>query len=155
MSDPVTQKVRPEPRFALPKWLGWSVLAILFFGAWGVVSKVAVDYTSPMVNQVIFTIGLAPVVLAVALSKNFAAGRNRRKGAAFGFITGILGGTGNIMFFLALDEGGKASTVVPVTGLYPMVTVFAALILLREKLNRVQAVGIGLALAAIVLLNVA
>jgi transporter family protein len=148
----------PQPprasRFAPPRWLWWSVLAIVFFGAWGVVSKVAVDFTSPFVNQVIFTIGLVPVVVVATLSKNFSAGRNPRKGAVFGFITGILGGTGNIMFFLALNEGGKASTVVPVTGLYPMVTVFAALFLLRERLNRVQAVGIGLALTAIVLLNV-
>lgn len=155
MNKSLPRTIHRAARLELPRWLWWSILAIFSFGAWGVVSKVAVDYTSPMVNQVIFTLGLLPVVLAAALSKNFASGRNRRKGAVFGFITGILGGTGNIMFFLALDEGGKASTVVPVTGLYPMVTVFAALILLREKLNRVQAVGIALALGAIVLLNVA
>jgi EamA domain-containing membrane protein RarD len=36
---------------------------------------------------------------------------------------------------------------------YPLFTVFAALIVLKEKLNRVQIAGVGLALVAIYLLS--
>jgi uncharacterized membrane protein len=106
---------------------------------------------SPKVNQVIFTLGLIPLVVVVLRSKQAFAGRNRVVGGVFAFVTGILGGVGNITLYEALNHGGKASTVVPITGLYPLFTVVAALPLLRERLNRVQGVGIALAGAAILL----
>jgi transporter family protein len=135
----------------MPKWLWYSILTVLFWGVWGVVSKVAVRMMSPMVNQVIFTLGLIPLVLVVLRSKQAFTGRNRVVGGAFAFVTGILGGVGNVTLYEALSHGGKASTVVPITGLYPLFTVVAALPLLREKLNKVQGVGIALAAAAILL----
>ena len=137
----------------MPKWLWYSILTTLFWGAWGVVSKVAMNMMSPMVNQVLFTLGLIPLVLIVARSRQAWAGRNRWCGGTFAFVTGILGGVGNVTMYEALSHGGKASTVVPITGLYPLFTVVTAIPLLREKLNWVQAVGIGLAICAIVLFS--
>src|SRR5208283_2059689 len=132
----------------MPKWLWYSILTTLFWGAWGVVSKIAMDKMSPMVNQVVFTLGLIPLVLIVARSQQIWAGRDRVRGGIFAFITGILGGVGNITMYEALSHGGKASTVVPITGLYPLFTVLTAIPLLREKLNWVQGVGIGMAVVA-------
>jgi uncharacterized membrane protein len=137
----------------MPKWLWYSILTTLFWGAWGVVSKVAMDKMSPMVNQVVFTLGLIPLVLIVAGSQQIWAGRDRVRGGIFAFVTGILGGVGNITMYEALSHGGKASTVVPITGLYPLFTVLTAVPLLREKLNWVQAVGIGMAVVAILLFS--
>lgn len=133
----------------MPKWLLYSLLTILFWGSWAVVSKGALGEISPMQNQLLFTVGLMPVMLVAALSKNVSSGSDKRRGAAYALVTGILGGTGNIAFFEALGHGGKASTVTPVTGLYPLLTVGAALLLLKERLNRVQMAGITMALAAI------
>ena len=106
-----------------------------------------------MVNQVVFTLGLIPLVLIVARSPQIGAGRDRRRGGTFAFVTGILAGIGNITMFEAMSHGGKASTVVPITGLYPLFTVAAAIPLLRERLNWVQGVGIGLAIVAILLFS--
>jgi uncharacterized membrane protein len=135
----------------MPKWLWYSILTTLFWGAWGVVSKVSMNMMSPMVNQVVFTLGLIPLVFIMARSKLAWAGRDRWRGGTFAFITGILSGIGNVTMFEALSHGGKASTVLPTTGLYPLFTVVAAIPLLREKLNRVQVAGIGLAIIAILL----
>jgi len=135
----------------MPKWFLYCFLTMVFWGAWGIVSKVALNAMSPLLNQVLFTLGLIPLVLAAASSKNLSAGTDRLRGATYAFITGILGGVGNITFFEALSHGGKASTVAPVTGLYPLLTVLAALPLLKERLNWVQGVGVGLAVAAILL----
>ena len=77
----------------------------------------------------------------------------RRKGLFWAFLTGILGGLGNLAFFQALVKGGKASVVAPVTALFPMVTVLLALIFLKERLGRVQWVGLALAFVAIYLLS--
>ena len=49
--------------------------------------------------------------------------------------------------------GGQASIVVPVTALFPLVTVILALTLLRERLGRAQLAGLALALVAIYLLS--
>src|SRR5688572_4548538 len=51
-------------------------------------------------------------------------------------------------------NSGKASTVVPLTALYPLVTVLLAVAFLKEKVNRVQVGGIFLALVAIYFFNV-
>jgi len=137
----------------MPKWLWYSILTTIFWGAWGVVSKIAMNKISPMLNQVIFTLGLIPLVVLVARSQQIWTGRDRVRGGIFAFVTGILGGAGNITMYEALSHGGKASTVVPITGLYPLFTVLTAIPLLRERLNWVQGVGIGMAVAAILLFS--
>jgi transporter family protein len=136
----------------MPKWLSYSFLSILFFGAWGLVSKAAIDLVSPFQGQILFSIGLFPLGIIAAMSKDRGAG-NKFRGAAYGFLTGIFGSIGNIAFFEALSHGGKASTVVPVTAMYPLVTVIGALLLLGEKLNWVQLSGVGLALGALFLFS--
>ena len=137
----------------MPKWLWYSILTTIFWGAWGVVSKIAMNKISPMLNQVIFTLGLIPLVVLVARSQQIWTERDRVRGGIFAFVTGILGGAGNITMYEALSHGGKASTVVPITGLYPLFTVLTAIPLLRERLNWVQGVGIGMAVAAILLFS--
>ena len=80
-------------------------------------------------------------------------GEGQRRGIFWAFLTGILGGLGNLAFFQALVKGGKASVVAPVTALFPVVTVLLALVFLKERLGRVQWLGLGLAFVAIYLLS--
>ena len=77
----------------------------------------------------------------------------RLQGVFWAFLTGILGGVGNIFFFQAMVKGGNASIVAPVTALFPMITVLLALMFLKERLGRVQWIGLILAFAAIYLLS--
>jgi drug/metabolite transporter (DMT)-like permease len=60
---------------------------------------------------------------------------------------------GNIAYYEVLGSS-KASTVVPLTALYPLVTVILAVIFLRERLNRIQLAGILISLVAIYFFNV-
>ncbi len=139
----------------MPRWLSYTLLTVLFWGLFGVTSKAATNTVAPMLNQVLFTVGLAPLVLALSRSKKLSSGTNKARGAWLGFATGIFGGIGNIAFFEAFSHGGKASTVVTSTGLYPLVTIVFGLSLLKERLNRVQGVGIVLATIAIYLFSTA
>lgn len=140
--------------FGMPRWLAFSLLTILVWGAWGAVSKVASDGVDADTNQVFFSFGLLPLALAVWCSPRTAAGgEGKRIGIGWAFLTGILGGTGNIAFFHALSLGGKASIVSPVTALFPLVTVVLAVTLLHEKLGNAQKAGFVLALVAIYLLS--
>ncbi|HEY7304618.1 MAG TPA: DMT family transporter [Bryobacteraceae bacterium] len=135
-------------------WMLLSILTVFLWGGWGLESKFVVDRISPYLNQVIFSAGLLPPLIWILFSRNLrrATGK-RRKGAFYGLLTGVLGGTGNIAFYLGLAKGGKAAVVVPLVGLAPLVTVVLAFFLLRESLNRIQIVGLLLALVSIFLLS--
>jgi len=137
----------------MPAWLAYSLLTIVFWGAWGALSKVASGGVDADTNQIFFTLGLLPLILLVLPSPRLKSGQERRAGKAWAFLTGILGGTGNIAFFHALVIGGQASIVIPATGLFPLVTVILATIFLRERLGNLQKIGVVLALAAIYLLS--
>lgn len=155
MADAPTTSRASMPRIlGMPRWLAFSVLTILVWGAWGVVSKVASEGVDADTNQVFFTFGLLPLIAIVWRSpRNAAGGAGRKVGIAWAFLTGILGGTGNIAFFHALVIGGKASIVSPVTALFPLVTVLLAVTLLHERVGTAQKIGLGLALVAIYLLS--
>jgi transporter family protein len=138
----------------VPSWLFYSLLTIVCWGAWGVVSKVASASVDADTNQIFFTIGILPLILLVLQSPRLAGGTQRRSGIAWAFITGLLGGTGNIAFFHAMVIGGKASIVVPTTALFPLVTVILAITFLHERLSKWQVLGFVLALPAIYLLSI-
>ncbi len=140
-----------------PKWLLWSLMTIVLWGAWGLVSKVASAGMDAYVNQLLYTAGLAPLLVFVAFAvhrREAGAPRDRRAAGVFwAFLTGILGGVGNIFFFQAMVAGGQASVVAPITALFPMITVLLALTFLHERLGGRQWVGLALAFVAIYLLS--
>lgn len=155
MPGTATPSRAATPRIlGMPRWLAFSLLTILVWGAWGAISKVASEGVDADTNQVFFTFGLLPLIAIVWRSpRNATGGTGRRAGIGWAFVTGILGGTGNIAFFRALAMGGKASIVSPVTALFPFVTVILAVTLLHERVGTAQKIGLALALIAIYLLS--
>ena len=139
----------------MPRWLLWSFGAVLCWGLWAVISKLIGDALTAAQSQALSTLGLVPVVIALVVSKTLTASGDRRRGIGAAFGAGALACAGNVAYYHALNVGGKAATLVSLTALYPLVTVLLAMLLLHERLNAVQAVGIGLSLAAIGLFNVA
>jgi drug/metabolite transporter (DMT)-like permease len=65
----------------------------------------------------------------------------------------VIAAAGNIAFYLALENGADTAIAIPLTNVYPLVTIVIAWFVFRERLNAVQALGIVMALAAIVLLS--
>jgi transporter family protein len=65
---------------------------------------------------------------------------------------GIISALGSIAFFAAMKIG-KASLIAPTTSLYPALTVILAVIVLKEKLNKVQLCGLFLAMISIAILS--
>jgi len=135
------------------QWLFYSLLPILLWGGWGAISKAVADEINAYMNQFLFTLGLFPLMLLVFRSPRMAGGRNRKRGIFFAFLTGILGGLGNIAFFKSLSMGGRVTVVVPMSGLSPLVTVLVAFVVLHERMSTYQKVGLAIALAAIYLLS--
>jgi transporter family protein len=134
----------------MPTWVLYAMLAVCFWGAWGMVSKLAADSIPPLLNQLLSTLGLVPPA-AVALWQ--VRGAWKRKGLWLALAAGIAGGLGNLCFLAALTHGGQVSIVAPLAAVYPLITVLLAWIVLQEKVQRQQLVGVALAIAAIVFLN--
>ena len=137
----------------MPRWLLYSVLTVLFWGVWGFLPR-KLGSMSAEQSQVISALGLLPIMLALGLRRGLLTGTRVKRGCLVAFAAGLVGSVGNVAFYRLMNAGQSASTVVPFTSLYPLVTVVLAVVLLKENLNAVQAGGIALALVAIYFFNV-
>ena len=138
----------------MPRWLLWSLLAVLCWGLWAVISKLIGDALTAAQSQALSTLGLLPVMFALGFSGRLAVTGRRPRGISIGLVAGTLACAGNVAYYHALNSGAKAATVIPLTALYPLLTIALAVLLLGEKLNRIQSAGVILSLAAIYLFNV-
>jgi drug/metabolite transporter (DMT)-like permease len=137
----------------LPPWLLYALTAAVCWGIWGVLSKGPSRELSGWMTQVLFTFALLPSVIVACLSKNVRTGTNKPLGLFWGFVSGLIAAAGNIAFYLALEKGADTAIAVPLTNVYPLVTIVIAYFWFKERLNLVQGLGIVIAVAAIVLLS--
>jgi drug/metabolite transporter (DMT)-like permease len=117
-------------------------------------SKLIGESVTAAQSQALSTLGLIPVMLVLGFSRKPTASGNRRRGILTALLAGALTCAGNVAYYHALNSGGKAATVVPLTALYPLVTIVLAVLLLRERLNAIQVGGLVLSLVAIYFFNV-
>src|SRR2546430_9851320 len=73
-----SSRVQPAVRTAriagMPRWLPFSLITIVVWGAWGAVSKLASDGVDANTNQVFFTLGLLPLIFIVWWSPRVRGG---------------------------------------------------------------------------------
>ena len=130
-------------------WVLPALLYIVFLGASGVTTKLALRTISweQMVLWVpIVYIGISIVLLATGT--HFPLGT----GGGWAAVTAVLVATALVLFFIALTHG-EASTVVPVTSAYPVVTLIGAALFLSERITLVRGMGTALVVAGVVLLS--
>jgi len=134
------------------KWFWYSILCVLCWGGWALLSKLGSTEISAETMQFLFTLGTLPVVLVLLAKKRFHCTESR-KGISLALLNGVLSGVGGLALFAAYRTGGNTSVITTVTALYPMITVGLAVLFLRERLNRVQFIGLGCAAVAIAILS--
>jgi uncharacterized membrane protein len=78
----------------------------------------------------------------------------RSRGTAWAALTGPLGATAALAFLLATHHGLLTLSGV-LAAFYPAVTVLLAVVVLRERIHRVQAIGLALCSVSIVLVSLA
>ncbi|NDQ55744.1 MAG: EamA family transporter [Acidipila sp.] len=131
-------------------WYIYAVLTVVTWGLWGVFSKLASNYSKPKQALLFQTVGVLAFAIVVLFMERF-----RFEWSLPGFSWAALGGffafVGFLTFFAALDTG-KASTVVTLSALYPLVTILLSVSFLHETLTTRQGIGIAVALVASVLL---
>ena len=130
-------------------WVLPAVLYILFLGASGVTTKLALRTISW--EQLVLWVPIVYVCVSVVL---LATGTRFPLGAGGGWaaLTAVCVATALILFFIALTHG-EAATVVPVTSVYPVVTLAGAALFLSERITLVRGLGTALVVAGVVLLS--
>jgi bacterial/archaeal transporter family protein len=133
----------------LPAWFGFAALALLFWGTAGLFQKLSTNHMPALAALIWLTAGfclLDPWLFPSRSLSSFPA-----RDVVLVLLGGALNTFGSWALLAALERGGKASVVVPLTSLYPLVVVIAAPIVLRESITRLQGLGVICGLSAVVL----
>ncbi len=127
-----------------------AIVAGLGFGAFFVVLgriSAATVFAPLVVMRIVATIAIAAVVVVT-----HGTWRVARPSWLLVAIAGVLDMGGNLLYLLAA-QAGRLDIAAVLASLYPIVTILLAAAILRERILAVQAVGIGVALLAIVLVT--
>ncbi len=133
-------------------WLELSLLAAGLWGLWGFLSKVATLQLPAGAVYLISVVGYVAVTGYLAAIGGLAIPWHPG-GLAAALGAGICMAFGLLCFFKALAGGPSVGVVVPLTALYPLVTVILSWTLLREGFSLRQLAGLALALPTVWLLS--
>ena len=136
----------------LPAWMWFAGIALLFWGITGVTQKLATNRISSELSFIWFAYAMIAISAVLAI---FVPIHWHLRPLIFwaAVVGGTLNGLGALTSFTALESGGKAAVVISLISLYPLVTVAFAVTVLHEQLSTAQAVGVGLAIVAAILLS--
>jgi len=132
-------------------WLWFALMALFWWGVWGFLAKLGADRMTPGALQILFVVGMVPPLLLALAKVGFVVQKDGR-GVFYGILNGVLATFGMLAFYAAMSRG-KASLVAPITAIFPLFTVIGAVLLLKEKLNKIQIAGIALAIVAVVIFS--
>jgi bacterial/archaeal transporter family protein len=132
-------------------WLFYALLALILWGLWGAFSKVASAHLPSwfifLVELLVYLVvgGFVWALLRTPVVWTFP-------GLAAAVAAGLCGGWA-LFFFLKALSSGPAAVVVPLTSLYPVITVVLGITFLQESLTVRHLAGIILAVGAVWLLS--
>ncbi len=130
-----------------------GILLLVLWGTYGIAAKFAVHEVG---LQVLLW---SPVVWVALLPVNFLIFKelwplklDNLPGVGWALGAALLGVSGTVVFYWLLRDA-PASVVIPISALYPVVTVVLAFLILHEELTIIRIAGIALAVIAIWLLS--
>ena len=123
----------------LLKWAqtySYFILILLAWGLWGFFGKYALKFISPVSLILYETIGAIIIQLIVVGYLIYSKTQldANTTGISIAIISGVISTIGVILFYFTLSKV-RASILVPLTALYPVVTVILSLIFLKEKVT--------------------
>ena len=133
-------------------WFWYSILCVLCWGGWALLSKLGSREIPPETIQFLFTLGTVPVCLALLIARRGKLEKSPR-GITFAILNGVLSGIGGLALFAAYHTNGNTSLITVATALYPMITVLLAVTILRERFQLIQVLGLLFAAIAIVIFS--
>ncbi|MBS3113461.1 EamA family transporter, partial [Candidatus Woesearchaeota archaeon] len=109
----------------------YFIFILLAWGLWGFFGKYALKYISPTSLILFETIGAIVIQLIVVIFLFYYKYKfdTNPTGITFAVLTSIFGVIGTILFFFTLSKT-KASVLVPLTALYPVITILLSFLFL-------------------------
>lgn len=136
----------------MPKWFWYAMASSLCWTGWAFTAKIGSREIPPTTMEFISSFGFVLVSLG-SLRQKVAKTERSRVGKCYALFSGVLLALGGICLYDLYRTGNNTSVITGITSLYPMVTVLFAVVFLREKLNKVQVVGLFFAAAAMFILS--
>jgi transporter family protein len=133
-------------------WVFYAAIALVFWGITGVTQKLATNRISSELSFLWFACAMIAISVVIALVTPLQW-HVQPMILVLAVVGGTLNGLGALTSFKALESGGKASVVISLISLFPLLTVAFAVIVLHEKLSIGQGIGVVLAIVAAILLS--
>jgi bacterial/archaeal transporter family protein len=137
----------------IPVWLLFATIALVLWGVTGVTQKLSTNRISSQLSFLWFACAMIFISAMLAFTVPIQW-HLRPLILALSILGGVLNGLGALTSFAALESGGKASVVISLISLYPLLTVAVAVLFLHERLTTLQALGAVLAIVAAILLSI-
>lgn len=115
-------------------WLVLSVVTFVLWGLWGFFAKIASDSIDARSAAIMQGLGGFAVTLALLATMRFRP-EFHVGGSTAAVLAGLAFMVGIVTFTAALASGGRASIVVPLSALYPVVTIALGILFLSETLS--------------------
>lgn len=133
-------------------WIPYAALLILFWGIWGAFSALPTSiYGYP--DEMVYIIWAFTMIIPAYFSLRGQTFDRRGVAMKYGLLVGLTGAGGQLLLFKALTMG-PAYIIFPIIALSPAITVLLAMVALRERVNRLAALGVLMALIAIVAFSI-
>jgi transporter family protein len=129
----------------------YSLIVMLAWGILGIFQKMATDRISS--ESTLFWMIVGFLLVEPFLYPGKMLFTYSKHALIYGLLSGFLSNLGAWGLYAAMRNGGKASVVVPIVSLYPVIVIAIAPFLLHETLTLTQSAGAVCALASVILLS--
>jgi len=135
----------------LPLWFWPAAVVLITWGVVGLLQKLSTNYLSAE-SALIWLVG-GYFLLLPWLYPGKSVLSYSIQSLGYTMLSAGLNTLGAWALLAAMKAGGKASIIVPLTALYPLIVVLSAPMILKETITRLQGVGVLCALVAVFLLS--
>ncbi|MCS7145770.1 MAG: DMT family transporter [Nitrososphaerota archaeon] len=132
-------------------WVFFAVLALFIWGVWGFMTRLVAASIGWREFTVLASIGSVSSMIVFAILTRPSISHPLST-YALTFLVGVLGFLGTPMLYAALERN-PSSIVIVATSLYPLVAIILSVLILKELPTARQAVGIALAIIALILIS--
>jgi len=132
-------------------WLTYAVATLMLWGLWAFLSKINANLNGAVNGLMYEIIGSVIIGILTLFFLKFKIAYNQ-KGSLFSALSGLFAMGGMLTFLYSLKLGNSV-VVIPMTALYPGITVILCRIFLKEKISMKQFIGVLFALIASFLLG--
>jgi uncharacterized membrane protein len=133
-------------------WFIYALITTGFWGVWGAFAEFPTRHGFPdTLVYVVWTLTMIPPALYAMQRVGWRVRRDGRS-VLLGSLIGFTGAGGQMLLFHAVHTG-PTYLIFPVIALSPVVTIALATIFLKERVTRLGALGVVLALIALPLFN--